>query len=210
MSDTAPVPQLRSPLHDFSLPARAKPIDATCGVWASEVQMLGYISLRGQADNAKFAHACADGLGLAPPAAPCTFVQAGALSVFWLSPDEWMIAVPRGEHAAVLNRLIESLAGIKSQVADNSGGYTQVLVQGRNARDVLSHCTVYDLDHLSDGRIVGTTFGKTSVYLRRAGEGYCLLLRRSFADYIWRFLERASEPYGFGVARLNRRTGDAS
>ncbi len=28
------------------------------------------------------------------------------------------------------------------------------------------------------------------------------MLRRSFADYIWRYLVRAAQPYGFGVAVL--------
>ncbi len=38
----------------------------------------------------------------------------------------------------------------------------------------------------------------------REGDGFCLLARRSFADYIWRFLVRAAEPYGFGVVRLDK------
>ena len=49
------------------------------------------------------------------------------------------------------------------------------------------------------GRVVGTTFGKSSVYAHRQGDGYCLLLRRSFADYIWRYLVRASVPYGLAI-----------
>ena len=97
--------------------------------------------------------------------------------------------------------LEQALTGLRSQVVKNSGGYTQVLVTGPDAARVLAHCTVYDLDKLTDGRVVGTTFGKSSVIVRRAPGGFCLLLRRSFADYIWRFLERAAAPYGFGVAK---------
>jgi sarcosine oxidase subunit gamma len=58
------------------------------------------------------------------------------------------------------------------------------------------------LHALNTGKIVGTTFGKLSVYLYAEEDGYRLLFRRSFADYIWRYLSRAAAPYGFGVMRL--------
>jgi sarcosine oxidase subunit gamma len=94
-------------------------------------------------------------------------------------------------------------------VADNSGGYTQVILSGRNALDVLQHTTVYDFEALEPGRVVGTTFGKSSVYAHRAGEGFCLVMRRSFADYIWRYLVRAAAPYGLGIAVVDT-TGHAA
>lgn len=202
MSKPLAHPVMQSPLYPFGLAAQAKPIDASCGVWANEIPLLGYISLRGSSADAAFVEAASRTLGAKLPTEPCTLSQAGDLKVLWFSPDEWMIVGPRERHTALLRGLIQALAGIRSQVADNSGGYCQVLVQGRNASDVLSHCTVYDLDHLGKGRVVGTTFGKSSVYLRREGDGYCLLLRRSFADYIWRYLVRAAAPYGLGIAKL--------
>lgn len=209
-SASAPAAVMRSPLHGFDLPARATPINASRGVWANEIPLLGYISLRGPGRDAPFTAAAGAALGVALPVKPCSLTQAGGLNVLWLSPDEWMIVTPREDHAQLMLALNEELRTFAHQVADNSGGYCQVLVQGGNARDVLSHCTVYDLSELSKGRVVGTTFGKSSVYLRRSGGGYCLLLRRSFADYIWRFLERAAQPYGLGIAKLERGSGDAS
>lgn len=203
MVNASSAPVMQSPLHPFGLAAKARPVDASCGVWANEMPLLGYISLRGDAANAAFVEASTKALGITLPCDPCTFSQSGATTVLWLSPDEWMIIVPRDRHAVLMKDLAANLAGIRSQVADNSGGYTQVSVQGRNARDVLSHCTVYDLDHLADGRVVGTTLGKSSLYLRKAGGGYCLLLRRSFAEYIWRYFERAALPYGLGIAKLD-------
>lgn len=202
MSNLASAPTTQSPLHPFGLAEKAKPLDASCGAWANEVPLQGYISLRGDTGNAQFVEAVSKALGIKLPMEPCTHVQSAATTVLWLSPDEWMIVTPREELGARIKALNEALSGIRSQVVDNSGGYTQVIVQGRYARDVISHCTVYDLGHLKPGRIVGTTFGKTSVYLRQHNDGYCLLLRRSFADYIWRYLERAAQPYGFGIAKL--------
>jgi sarcosine oxidase, subunit gamma len=193
-----PVPQ--SPLHAFGLAAQARTIDESCGVWVNEVAMNGYVSLRGAPQNAAFAAAVALATGVALPATPCAFAQANDNTICWLSPDEWMIVCPRAALRQLLGDLNSALTGIRSQVADNSGGYTQIFLQGKNATDVLSHTRVYDLARLTPGRIVGTTFGKSSIYLRRDGTGYRLLLRRSFADYIWRYLIRAATPYGLGIA----------
>jgi sarcosine oxidase, subunit gamma len=196
-------PQVQTPLHPFGLVAQARPVDDTCGVWANEIPLLGYVSLRGDVSDPALAEAAARVIGFKLPAEPCTLSKTGEVTVLWLSPDEWLIITPRDRTAALLRDLSQALTGIRSQVAGNSGGFTQVFLQGRNARDVLSHCTVYNLDHLSEGRVAGTTFGKSSVYLYRAGDGYRLLLRRSFADYIWRYLARAASPYGFGIAKLD-------
>lgn len=202
MSKSLSAPAMQSPLHALGLESQSRPIDQTAGVWANEAPLLGYITLRGASADAAFAAAASKALGLALPIEACTYKQTGAAKVMWLSPDEWMIACPRDRHAALVADLNEAVHGLHSQVADNSGGTTQILIIGRHARDVLSHCTVYDLDHLAEGRVVGTTFGKSSCYMHRAGDGYCLVVRRSFADYIWRYLARAAEPYGFGVAKL--------
>jgi sarcosine oxidase, subunit gamma len=195
-------PLMQSPLHAFGLAAEAKPIDASRGVWANEIPLLGYVSLRGNANDPAFVDAASNVLGAGLPTQPCTLAMSAVAKILWLSPDEWMIVCDRARLAGLLRDLNQALTGIRSQVADNSGGYTQVLLQGANARDLLAHTSVYDLAALGEGRVVGTTFGKSSLYVHRQGDGYCLLLRRSFADYIWRYLVRAAEPYGFGVAVL--------
>ena len=200
-------PMMQSPLHAFDLAARAKPLDASCGVWVSELPLLGYISLRGQSADQAFKQAIASVVGVALPAKPCalaaTNTATSTAKILWLSPDEWLIVCPRARLKPLLGEVSQALVNVKHQIADNSGGYTQIYLQGKNARDLLSHTSVYDLEALTPGRVVGTTFGKSSVYMHRQLDGYCLLLRRSFADYIWRYLVRAAEPYCFGVAQID-------
>ncbi len=193
-------PLMQSPLHDLGLAARARAIDDSAGTWACERPLAAFISLRGHVSDAAFVAAVSKALGTALPVKPCTTSEAAQTKVLWLSPDEWMIVAPRAEKARLLAALGASLKGIRSQVIDNSGGYTQVVLTGGYATDVLAHTTVYDVHALEPGRVVGTTFGKASLYLRRDGDGYVLLFRRSFADYILRYLERAAGPYGFAVA----------
>ena len=48
--------------------------------------------------------------------------------------------------------------------------------------------------------------GKASVYAHREGPGHSLLIRRSFADYIWRYFVRAAAPYGLGITHLEAST----
>ena len=193
-------PVMQSPLHAFGLSANAEAVDQSRSVWMSEIRLMGYIILRGNSGDVAFVAAATQAIGAALPIKPCTFSEAGPLKVFWLSPDEWMIVCPRSELSQLLGSLKQSLTGIRHQAVDNSGGYTQVLLQGQKASDVLGHVTVYDVATLKPGSVVGTTLGKSSVYLHRQGEAYYLLLRRSFADYIWRYVVRAAEPYGLGIA----------
>ena len=197
-------PVMRSPLHAHHLETQARPIDGSCGVWANEIPHLGYISLRGSSQDSAFVGAASAALGLPLPVEPCTFTSEKDVSALWLSPDEWMIIGPRGQTSALLASLREALRGVRSQVVDNSGGYTQLTLEGTNALDVLQHVSVYDFASFQRGRVVGTTVGKSSAYAFRKGDGFRLVFRRSFADYIWRFLARAAAPYGLGIATIHK------
>lgn len=196
-------PVMQSPLHHFGLVAKQTPLNDTKGVWANEIPLLGYIALRGSALNTAFVSAASSALGVALPTEPCRMATASWGSVLWLSPDEWLLLCSRTERPALQLGLETALAGIHSQVVDNSGGYTTVLLQGQHAEDVLRHCTVYDTHQLTENKVVGSTFGKTSALFFKHALGYQLVFRRSFADYIWLYLERSAQPYGFGIAQLN-------
>ena len=194
---------MQSPLHRYNLPAATKSINSSVGVWANEVPLLGYISLRGNALQPAFIDAVHGVLGAHLPIQPCaTQVFAENSEILWISPDEWLIICPREQSAKLQVLLKLALVGLHSQVVDNSGGFTTVILQGKHAIDLLQHCTVYNVHALQLGHVVGTTFGKMSCFLMRQNEGYKLVFRRSFADYIWTFLVRAALPYGFGVQKL--------
>jgi sarcosine oxidase subunit gamma len=201
-------PVVQSPLHGFDLGSQAQPVDDSRGVWVNEIALLGYISLRGDARDPAFVDKASAAIGVPLPTEPCTFSMSDGVKALWISPDEWIVVCRRPQLGNLIEGLTSSLHGLRSQTADNSGGYTQVSLQGRNALDVLQHASVYNFAALAPGRVVGTTFGKSSVYVHRAGDGYCLLMRRSFADYIWRYLIRAAAPYELGIAAIEA-TGHA-
>lgn len=196
-------PVMQSPLHPFGLAAKQEKMNDSKGVWANEIPLLGYISIRGNPQNEAFVNVVNSTLNIKLPTQPCGIIYATWGSLLWLSPDEWLMVCNREQRASFQLLLETALAGIHSQVIDNSGGFTKVLLKGENASDVLHHCTVYDLSMLSEGKVVGTTFGKSSIFLHKQDNGYSLVFRRSFADYIWRYLERSALPYGFGIAQMN-------
>lgn len=204
MSDLQPrsdfQPVMRSPLHHFGLVERQASMHNGCGVWANEKSLLGYISLRGNSNLPAFLTKVNAALGVALPTQPCTIQAADWGSILWISPDEWLIVCERAQRQPLQQALETALSGIHSQVVDNSGGYTWVALQGTRIVDLLRHCTVYDVENLTAGHVVGSTFGKLSTFIVRNHEGFHLVLRRSFADYIWRYLERSAAPYGFGIA----------
>jgi sarcosine oxidase, subunit gamma len=194
-------PVMQSPLQAFNLSAKQEKMTDAKGVWAHEIPLLGYISLRGNAQNKDFLTAVKKVTGLSLPTQACSLSCASTLTILNCSPDEWMIICPREQRAILQQSLEAALLGVHSQVLDNSGGYTSVLLQGKQAADALQHCTVYNLHALTLNKVVGTTFGKASVIMYRLDDGFCLVLRRSFADYIWRYLARAAAPYGFGITK---------
>jgi sarcosine oxidase subunit gamma len=199
-------PVVQSPLYHFGLAAKQEPMNEGKGVWANEIALLSYICLRGDSNNAAFTKAAKKVLGETLPTLPCSLIGTPWGNIYWFSPDEWLIVCPREKRAELQHALQSALVGVHSQVVDNSGGYTSVILRGKHADDVLQHCTVYDLHSLTENKVVGTTFGKSSMFLHRHNDGqnsaYVLIFRRSFADYIWRYLERAATPYGFGISTL--------
>ena len=162
----------------------------------------GHISLRGKTADTGFQDGAASALGIRLPE-NVTFTRSGAVKALWLSPDEWMIVAPRARLVPLLRGLGKAFSGIRSQVVDNSGGYTEIIVQGRNASDVISHASVYDVHRLGEGRVVGTTFGKSTVYMYRERDGVSLWSGAVSRTMSGAFV-RAAEPYDFGVVRLDK------
>ena len=195
-------PVMQTPLQHFNVSAKQETMTDAKGVWAHEITLLGYIHLRGNVQNNNFLGAVKKATGMDLPTAACSLSVASSVTILNLSPDEWMLVCPREQRAALQQSLTSTLTGIHSQVLNNSGGYTSVWLQGKQATEALQHCTVYNLHALTPNKVVGTTFGKASVIIYRLDNGFCLVLRRSFANYIWRYLARAATPYGFGLAAL--------
>lgn len=187
---------LESPLHAFGLPARAAVPNLQNRVLMAELPHMGYIVLRGKADDADFMQAVADILGQALPTQPMTILGTTAGVVLWVSPDEWLLVCQRSRRDALLARLSSALQNVFAQVVDNSGGLTALRVSGPDHLLLLRQLGPYDYESLAIGRCASTVASKTGFTVARTdAAGVVIVFRRSFADYTWRLLERTAQPY---------------
>ncbi|WP_019333020.1 sarcosine oxidase subunit gamma, partial [Pseudomonas syringae] len=110
--------------------------------------------------------------------------------------------VPSGEEFAAEQKLREALAGLHIAVVNVSGGQSILELTGPKVRQVLMKSTSYDVhpDNFAVGKAVGTVFAKSQLVIRRTGEEtWELLIRRSFSDYWWLWLQDASAEYGLSI-----------
>ena len=177
-------------------------VSASSRVVLRERAMLGHLILRGGAIVLDEAVRHVLGFGL--PARPNTLSQdvSGERSIQWLSPDEWLLIVPGGEEFTLEGKLREALGEAHYAIANVSGGQTLLELSGEKARELLMKSTPYDVhpEAFAVGKGVTTVFAKSSLILRRPdSERWELVLRRSFADYLYRWLLDAGEEYAIGV-----------
>lgn len=193
--------QAQSPLHHAGLPELVGKGNPKAGIRLREKKLRGHLTLRGDATDPAFVSGVQKALGLDLPVA-LTLVAEGETSLQWMSPDEWLLIVPQGEEFATETRLRDALAGLHVQVVNVSGGQTLVELSGEKVREMLMKSTPYDV-HPSNfpvGKAVGTHFAKSQLVIRHtAEEVWELVVRRSFADYIWLWLQDASAEYGLAV-----------
>jgi sarcosine oxidase subunit gamma len=162
-------------------------------------RMNGHLILRGSPET--LSAAVAQSLGLALPIAPLTSSVQGALCIRWLGPDEWLLTLPLDDLAQAETDL-RQVGGADIALVDVSGGQTVLLIQGATAIQVLMKSTCYDvgLENFPAGKVVTTTFAQAQVVLRRVNDvTFELILRRSFADYLWAWLRDAASEFGFAV-----------
>lgn len=189
-------PTLQSPLHAFGLDAQAVHPSALNRVVFSELPHLGYIVLRGKTDDSAFMQGVASVLGHSVPVQPRQMLQTAKGAVLWLSPDEWLLVCPRNRRDALMAALRAALQEVFAQVVDNSGGFTTLRLAGPDHLTLLRQLGPYDFEGQATGTLASTVMSKTSVtVVRTDAAGVLLVFRRSFADYLWRLIERTAKPY---------------
>jgi sarcosine oxidase, subunit gamma len=204
-----------SPLARFDLARRASAPRRGGGVIARERASLAHLNLRGDPSDAGFVAAVGSVLGTGLPVVANTVHEADAATVFWLGPDEWLIVTSGEGRAEAARRLHAALGELHAAVTDVSGGQTAMVLRGPAVRDVLAKGCPLDLHPraFGPGRCAQSHLAKAPVLLRTVNGGpatdggttsanasvFELVFRRSFADYVWTWLEDAAAEYGLEV-----------
>jgi len=196
-----PMPTARSPLEGVTGQVGGR---HDAGVALAELRFQGKLNLRGNADDPGFALAVAGVVGTAPPATPGTVAETDGRSILWLGPDEWLVVTPPAEAAAMAAGLDAALAGIRrAGVVDVSDNYTTLRISGPRAPWVLAKGWAVDLhsDAFATGRVAQSNLALANVILRRTDDApsYEILVRPSFARYLWDWLTDAALEVGYRV-----------
>jgi sarcosine oxidase, subunit gamma len=166
-----------------------------------ERSLLGYVIVRGRLDDSSFTAAVADACGgLELPRTPCTAVEGEGRVLCWMGPDEWMIITPPDEHHEPVSRLESQLAGVHAAVVDVTGGNTTISVSGSHAADVLAKGCPLDLHPrvFGPGACAQTHVAHASAMIRFIDDrpSFDIIVRRSFAEYLWLWLRDAAIEFG--------------
>jgi len=89
-----------------------------------EVPFLGFLNLRGKANNTGIQAATLKLLRCELPGEANTMIESGDNRIYWLGPDEWLIVTPTSQQAKLDDDLRTALKGVFSSVVDNSSGLT--------------------------------------------------------------------------------------
>lgn len=140
-------------------------------------------------------------LELALPTEPLSCHQNEAACIRWISPDEWLVTVAEDETHSIEVKLRHALEG-HAAIVNVSGGQTLLQLAGQHAEEVLMKSTSYDVheSNLQVGKVVTTTFAHTQVVLRRLdANSFELVVRRSFADYVFAWIRDAATEFGINA-----------
>lgn len=155
------------------------------------------LSLRGDTSQRAFASAVGRVLDVVVPSEACTTATSEKACVFWLGPDEFLIVSDDLAASDLEAQLRDAIEDDVCSIADVSDNYTVLRLQGRDCLDVLAQHTTLDLHPtvLNAGQVFRTTFSKAEVilHMREIGDDQAVdvYVRRSFADYVWRMIEKA-------------------
>jgi len=164
---------------------------------------LGHINLRGDPANAELVTAVEEVLGQSLPVAPNTF-SVGTHRAFWLGPDEWLVVTTAEQAVTAADRLHEATSQFHASVNDISGGQIAMLLEGSAARRILAKGCTLDL-HPSVfpvGACAQSGLAKAGVLLGLLDDAptFMIVVRRSFSDYLCRWLANAAGDAGISFS----------
>jgi sarcosine oxidase, subunit gamma len=171
---------------------------------------LGKIELRGDPGDRVFMAAVGRAIDLLLPGEPNTTATRGELTALWLGPDAWLLTCPPDEAASHIGSLRDALSDVHAAITDVSDGRVALRLGGPSARDVLAKGCPLDLHPraFAAGRCAQSLLAKASVLIHlladdARGPTFDVYVARSFAHYLFAWLEDAGREYGVQVEAPN-------
>jgi len=193
----------QGPLAHLGLAVRPSVDSAAAGVTLSERPFRAAINIRGAVDRLEELESV---IGLPLPVQPLQSVSGDRITVLSLGPDEWLLVVDDADGTVAEQLVIAlrtGLTGAGTAVTDVSDSYAVIGVEGVNVRDLLAKGCPLDLypTKFHVGEAAQTLIGRADVILHQIDDkGFDLYVRRSFAEYLWLWLEDAGLEFGVALA----------
>ena len=163
----------------------------------SEMPLQGMLNLRGDAADTMFAQAVLLHTGLHLPTAANTASLDAQRQLLWLGPDEWLLKCQDTSSNIVATALRQVLAGRHVALTDVGHGNATLCVRGPAAADLLARGCPLDLHPraFARGAVAQTHIAKAgaTVLCLEPGSWFEVTVRRSFADYLVRWLISAGD-----------------
>jgi sarcosine oxidase subunit gamma len=191
--------QRQGALDHLGLAARAQSAGEN-GVHLTVLPVPRIIELRGAWSDA-FASAVQQTLGVNIPATSPGTAKSDDLTALWMGPDRWWLVADSAVLPSV-NELHQKLAAFNAAVVEVGDAFVAVKIAGPNSRDVLAKGCTIDLHPraFKTGSVVQTNLAKAQIALYQLDEiTYQIFARRSFAEYLWTWLEDAGIEYGVSI-----------
>jgi len=174
---------------DSGLPVRM----SAEGIRLQERAFLGHINLRCDPGDSALTGALERALECSLPRRANTFQLAAAgLKVLWLGPDEWLVVAEQGREAVLADALRRAVGDGFATVVELGCGQTVIEIAGARAREVIAKGCPLDLHPraFGPGNCAQSRWARTLVTLAQVDDAptFELIVRRSFADYLWQWL----------------------
>ncbi len=201
----------QSALAHLGLDGRAQPSRGTAGVALAERPHRGMVDLRLDPTDETAMNAFAEAFGFALPMQPNTTAGNGEASALWLGPDEWWLVVPGPEPVAgreLADKLRAALADGFAAVTEVGESRTCIRIAGPKARALLQKGCPLDFHPraFGAGACAQTLLAKATVAIHLSadesvadGPVFEVYVLRSFAEYLWTWIEDAGGEYGVTV-----------
>lgn len=159
----------------------------------AEIGPLGMITLRAKPGLDGLAKAVKAATGCALPAARA-IVEKDGKAAAWMSPDEYLLILPRAEAGTALDAIAKALKGQHHLAVEVSDARAVFEVTGARADDVLAKLCPVDLPRLAPGEMRRTRLAQVACALWRTPGGFRLVTFRSVAAYAFGVLRHSALP----------------
>jgi sarcosine oxidase, subunit gamma len=171
------------------------------GVVFAEATIASAWNVQGDAEQPRFADAARSLFGVPLPVTPKTVARSNAISALWLGPKSWLLLGRNGSLLADFNARRDALNAVGGALFEVSASRIAWTIDGPRAASVLAKGCPLDFHPrvFPPGSCAQSLLGHVNALFVSEGDGFTVLVARSFARDVWLALCQSAAQYGYEV-----------